>query len=181
MIKRSELYEAQRRAAKMVQHTGLYLSPAEINRFEAVDFGLNRLNAEGAMILTMVQTARISVKLLVLFPHQTEPEHWHPPVGDDPGKEETVRVLWGTLHFYIDGPNTLSAGFIPPGQEAVYTMRHELVMKPSDTLTLQPGAKHWFQAGSEGAIIFSFSTVARDVLDCFTDPSVVRETVIVDD
>ncbi|MDO8944862.1 MAG: hypothetical protein Q7U75_16900, partial [Desulfobacterales bacterium] len=66
-------------------------------------------------MLTLVQTERISVKVLALFPNQTEPEHWHPPVAGDPGKEETVRVISGTLYFFIPGENTCKEGFLVKG------------------------------------------------------------------
>jgi D-lyxose ketol-isomerase len=67
---------------------------------------------------------------------------------------------------------------VPAEKEDVYTMRHELILKPGDQITLQPGTKHWFQAGDAGAVIYSFSTVARDVLDGFTDPEIKRITEI---
>jgi D-lyxose ketol-isomerase len=54
-------------------------------------------------------------------------------------------------------------------------------MKPCDLLTLAPGEKHWFQAREEGAVMYSFSTVARDALDQFTDPNIERITKIVDE
>jgi len=108
------------------------------------------------------------------------PEHWHPPVGSDPGKEETVRVVWGTVYCYVDGPDTLAKGFIPKAKEAVYSLRHELVFKPGDQFTFAPGKKHWFQGGSEGAVLYSFSSVARDVLDGFTDPNIDRVTKIIE-
>ena len=140
----------------------------------------SNLEKEGVQVLTLIQTERISVKVLVLFPNQTEPEHWHPPVGDDPGKEETVRVISGIVYFYIPGEDTLKKGFIPEGKEDYYTMRKEIVMKPSDQITLAPGEKHWFQARDKGAVMYSFSTIARDALDQFTDPDIVRITKIVD-
>jgi len=171
----------QELAAQFMQRAGIRLTEAEINKIDTVDFGLSHPEIEGAEILTMVQTDRISVKLMVLFPGQTLPEHWHPPVGSDPGKEETVRIVWGTVYFYIDGPDTLQKGFIVEGKEGVYTLRHELVLQPNDQLTFPPGQKHWFQAGNEGAVLYSFSSVARDVLDGFTDPAIDRATKIVDD
>lgn len=181
MILRSVAKKAQTRAAAFIQKAGVQITNGEIEKIDTVDFGLDHLETEGAEILTMVQTDRISVKLLVLFPKQTEPEHWHPPVGNDPGKEETVRIVWGTVYFYVDGPDTLQKGFIVPGKEQVYTLRHELVLKPGDQLTFKPGAKHWFQAGEEGVVLYSFSSVARDVLDGFTDPTINRVTKIVED
>lgn len=181
MITRSQLREARLRAARMMRDAGVVITDEEAAEIAAVDFGLSDLDREGAEILTMVQTNRISVKLLVLFPNQTEPEHWHPPVGDDPGKEETVRVVSGPVYFYVDGPDTLGEGFIVDGKDSVYTCRHELVLNAGEQLTLEPGAKHWFQAGPHGAVLYSYSSVARDVLDGFTDPDIRRETVVVDD
>jgi D-lyxose ketol-isomerase len=100
-----------------------------------------------------------------VFPNQTEPEHWHPPVGDDPGKEETVTVISGIVYFYIHGGDTFKEGFIPEGKENYYTMRKGIIMKPSDQITLAPGEKHWFQAHKDGAVMYSFSTIVRDALD----------------
>jgi D-lyxose ketol-isomerase len=173
--------KARRRAADMIRTAGLAITDAEAQSIEVVDFGLSRLEKEGVQVLTLVQTERISVKVLVLFPNQTEPEHWHPPVGADPGKEETVRVIAGTVYFYVNGPDTLAKGFVPEGRASAYTLRHEVVLRPAQQIVLPPGAKHWFQAREEGAVMFSFSTIARDALDGFTDPDIVRVTEIVDD
>jgi D-lyxose ketol-isomerase len=181
MIKRSDYRRAQQRAAAMIRAAGMHLTEAEAERIDAVDFGLSRLDVEGVQVFTMFATDRISAKVLVTFPHQTEPEHWHPPVGDDPGKEETIRVIAGTLIFFVPGADTLRAGWVPAGKEACYTCRHEIVMKPGDQLTLPPGTKHWFQAREGGAVFYSFSTCVRDGFDRFSDPAIVRQTVIVED
>ncbi|MEM1095510.1 MAG: D-lyxose/D-mannose family sugar isomerase [Bacteroidota bacterium] len=181
MLTRAQYTAAQRRAAQMIRASGLAMTDAEAERIEVADFGLNHLETEGAQILTLVQTERISVKVLAMFPDQTEPEHWHPPVGDDPGKEETVRVISGTLLFYIPGDGTEPPpSTIPAGKGHAYTCYRELVMQPTDQITLAPGTKHWFKGGPEGAVFYSFSTIARDVLDGFTDPDVQRVTQIVD-
>jgi len=180
MITKEQQKTAQKRAAEMIRQAGIKITEKEANSVGIVDFGLSNLEKEGVQVLTLIQTERISVKVLVLFPNQTEPEHWHPPVGDDPGKEETVRVISGVVYFYIPGEDTLKEGFIPEGKEDYYTMRKEIVMKPSDQITLAPGEKHWFQARDKGAVMYSFSTIARDALDQFTDPDIVRITKIVD-
>jgi D-lyxose ketol-isomerase len=180
MITKEQQKTAQKRAAEMIRQAGIKITEKEANSVGIVDFGLSNLEKEGVQVLTLIQTERISVKVLVLFPNQTEPEHWHPPVGDDPGKEETVRVISGIVYFYIPGEDTLKEGFIPEGKEDYYTMRKEIVMKPSDQITLAPGEKHWFQARDKGAVMYSFSTIARDALDQFTDPDIVRITKIVD-
>lgn len=180
MITKEQQKTAQKRAAEMIRQAGIKITEKEANSVGIVDFGLSNLEKEGVQVLTLIQTERISVKVLVLFPNQTEPEHWHPPVGDDPGKEETVRVISGIVYFYIPGEDTLKEGFIPEGKENYYTMRKEIVMKPSDQITLAPGEKHWFQARDKGAVMYSFSTIARDALDQFTDSDIVRITKIVD-
>ncbi|MBL7185251.1 MAG: D-lyxose/D-mannose family sugar isomerase [Phycisphaerae bacterium] len=180
MLTREEFEAAQSRAVDMIRESGIHITDEEAERIEVADFGLSRLDVEGAQILTLVAAGRIAVKVVALFPNQTLPEHWHPPVGDDPGKEETERVVWGTARFYIPGDDNMRAGFVPAGKQDVYTMRHELILEPGGQITMEPGTKHWFQAGEQGAVIYSFSSVARDVLDRFTDPDIQRVTQIQD-
>ena len=180
MLMKQQQQQARRQAGEMIGRAGIHVTDQEAEGIEVVDFGLSQLEKEGVQVLTLVQTERISVKVLALFPNQTEPEHWHPPVAGDPGKEETVRVISGTLYFYIPGENTFKEGFLVKGKEHCYTMRHEIVMRPGDQITLAPGVKHWFQARDEGVVMYSFSTIARDALDQFTDKDIVRITKIVE-
>ncbi|MHC4679359.1 MAG: D-lyxose/D-mannose family sugar isomerase [Planctomycetota bacterium] len=180
MLTKADYAAAQNRAAAMIRESGICITDAEAEKVEVADFGLGRLEVEGAAILTFVATDRIAVKVVALFPNQTLPEHWHPRVGDDPGKEETVRVISGIVRFYIPGDDCICEGFIPAGQENAYTVRHELILTPGEQMTLEPGTKHWLQAGDEGAVLYSFSTVARDVLDGFTDSNIERVTRIHD-
>jgi D-lyxose ketol-isomerase len=172
---------ARMQAANMIRQAGITITDEEAGSIEVVDFGLSNLEREGVQVLTLVQTDRVSVKVLAMLPNQTEPEHWHPPVDEDPGKEETIRVIDGTVYFYVAGEDTFREGFIVEGKDDCYTMRKEIVMKPCDQLTLAPGEKHWFQAREGGAVMYSFSTIARDALDQFTDPQIVRITKIVDE
>mgnify|MGYP000934529162 CR=1 FL=1 len=174
MLKKKEVFEAQIKAAELIKKSGIKISDEEVKRIEVVDFGLGNLQKEGAQILTFYSTNRASAKVIVLFPYQTLPEHWHPQIGNDPGKEETIRVAYGTVYLYIPGEANIKEGFIPKGKEEYYTARHEIVMKCCDQITLIPGTKHWLQSGEEGAVMYSFSTCARDVLDLFSDPHIVR-------
>lgn len=178
MISKSEQREAQQRAARMMRKAGIQIGDDEIETIEVVDFGLSQLGSEGVQVFTMVNTERLAAKVLVLFPNQTEPEHWHPQVGNDPGKQETIRHIWGDLRFYVDGPDTLKEGFVVPGKDEVYRLRHEMVLEPGDQLTFEPYEKHWFQGGPRGAVLYSFSTTVRDGLDGFTDPAIQRVTVV---
>jgi D-lyxose ketol-isomerase len=178
MITIDEFNAAKIKAAKMIKESGILLTDREAERIDVADFGLSNLNREGIQIMTHFATNRISVKILVLFPNQTEPEHWHPPVDNDPGKEEIIRAISGNLRFYIPGDNNMSEGFIPQGKEHAYTMKNEVILQPGDQLTLPPGTKHWFQAGEEGAVMYSYSTCVRDGFDKFTDSEIVRATEI---
>ncbi len=178
MITGKQKTEAQHRAAEMIRSAGIQITDEEITTIEVVDFGLSSLEAEGVQVFNMVNTDRLAAKVLVLFPHQTEPEHWHPRVGDDPGKQETIRHISGDLRFYVEGPDTMREGFFVAGKKEVYSLRHELVLNPGDQLTFEPYEKHWFQAGSRGAVMYSFSTTVRDGLDGFTDPDIKRETLV---
>lgn len=180
MITRTELSEVCAKSIEMIEAAGIPLTDADRKNITAADFGLSQLKKEGIQILTLFATERMAAKILVLLPNQTEPEHWHPPVGDDPGKEEIIRAISGELYFYIPGEDTLEKGFVVEGKEDCYTMRHEVDLAPGDQLILPPGTKHWFQAGPSGAVMYSFSTTVRDILDQFTDPNIERETQFVD-
>lgn len=181
MIKKCEYEWAQNKAVEMMKNLGIRVKTDEEKMVSIADFGLSDFKKEGAQILTFFNTERISAKVIVLFKNQTLPEHWHPPVGDDPGKEEVIRIIDGTVYFYIPGQDTVKEGFIPERKEEYYTARNENIMKAGDQIIIEPGVKHWFQAGKEGAVMYSISTCVRDGLDGFTDPNVVRETQIIDE
>jgi D-lyxose ketol-isomerase len=181
MITRSQFIALQGRAFELFRRAGLFLTSEERGRIEVADFGLGQPETEGAQIFTFVQTDRYAAKIIGLFPWQTLPEHWHPPVGDDPGKQETVRVAWGQLYLCAEGPDTLQNCRIVPGKAAAYTARCESVFDPGDTRTFQPGERHWFQGGPDGVVLYSFSSVVRDALDGFSDPAIQRSTRIVED
>ncbi len=181
MITRIECNRARQRAAEILLQTGLALRQDEIEGMEVADFGLSELEQSGAQILTLVNTDKIAAKLLVLFPHQTEPEHNHTRLGNYEGKEETIRCEWGELYLYAPGePAAQPHGNPPAHRRATYTVWHEIVLLPGEQTTFQPNTPHWFQGGPQGAVIWSFSTKAVDAKDVFTDPSIVRQTVIVE-
>jgi D-lyxose ketol-isomerase len=147
--------EARERAAAMLDEAGIVLTPGERESIEIADFGLGRLEEIGLQIVVYVNTDRVCAKELVLFPHQRCPEHRHPPVEGEPGKEETFRVRRGAVHLHVDG-----AG--------------EILLEPGEQYTVPPDTLHSFEAGDEGAIVSEFSTTSRDALDVFTDPEIVR-------
>ena len=147
--------EARKRAAAELEDAGIVLTPEERAGIEVTDFGLGRLEEQGLQIVVYVNTERVCAKELVLFPGQECPEHRHPPVGDDPGKEETFRVRRGVVLIRVDDAP-------------------ELTLRPGEQCIVPPDTLHSFRAGPEGAIVSEFSTRSRDELDVFSDPLIVR-------
>jgi len=147
--------EARERAAAMLDEAGIVLTPGERESIEIADFGLGRLEEIGLQIVVYVNTDRVGAKELIMFPHQRCPEHRHPPVDGEPGKEETFRVRRGSVQLRVDGADNILLG-------------------PGEQYTVPPNTLHSFEAGDEGAIVSEFSTTSRDALDVFTDPAIVR-------
>jgi len=147
--------EARERAAAMLDDAGIALTPREREALEVADFGLGRLDEVGLQLVVYVNTERVCAKELVLFPGQTCPEHRHPPVAGEPGKEETFRCRTGSVLLWVDGHG-------------------EVTLEPGDQFTIPPDTLHWFRAGDAGAIVSEFSTRSRDESDVFTDPQIVR-------
>jgi D-lyxose ketol-isomerase len=147
--------EARERAAAMLDEAGIVLTPRERESIEIADFGLGRFEEIGLQIVVYVNTDRVCAKELIMFPRQRCPEHRHPPVEGEPGKEETFRVRRGAVHLHVDG-----AG--------------DVLLRPGEQYTVPPDTLHSFEAGDEGAIVSEFSTTSRDALDVFTDSGIVR-------
>jgi D-lyxose ketol-isomerase len=161
---------------------GIVLTDAEKERIEVADFGLGRLAVEGLQLITYINTERVCAKDLVLTPGQTCPEHRHPPIGDDPGKEETFRCRSGVVYVYLagDGNREVISAKIPEPASAFYTVFQEYILHPGEQVTIPPDTPHWFQGGPNGAVVSEFSTRSRDEFDTFTDPHIGRATVIAD-
>jgi len=143
------------RAAAALEAAGVVLTPAEREAIEIADLGLGRFEEVGLAVLVYVNTERVCAKELVLLPGQICPEHRHPPVDGDPGKEETFRCRTGIVHLYVEGHDPVT-------------------LRPGDQFTIPPDTLHWFQAGPAGAVVSEFSTRSRDEADVFTDPRIVR-------
>ena len=181
MLTSRQVRLAQDRAAQHLQAAGIVLTPAEREHIEIADFGLGDWERTGLALVVYVNTERYCAKELVLLPHQTCPEHRHPPVGTDLGKQETFRCRWGTVWLYVEGtPVATPQAQIPHGSEAYYTVFHEIALHPGEQYTIPPDSWHWFQAGEEGAVVSEFSSTSRDEYDRFRDPRIVRLPQIVE-
>ena len=177
-MKRSEIIEAQKVAIEMLGQAGIAITAEEAESLEVADFGLGRLEAEGLEIVVYQNNERYCAKELVLFAHQTCPEHMHPPVAGRPGKQETFRCRKGIVYLYVPGQPAAPPKAKPPSKH--YTVFREIVLRPGEQYTLLPETLHWFQAGEEGAIVSEFSSPSVDEADIFTDPNVKRIPIIED-
>lgn len=159
-------------ALEMYEKAGIVLTDSEKDRIEIADFGLNDLENTALTLVTYINTERCCAKEMVLLPGQTCPEHRHPDVDGKQGKEETFRCRWGKVYLYVSGEPCENPETLPP--EGVYTVSHEIILKPGEQYTIYPNTLHWFKAGSEGAVISEFSTHSSDETDIFSDPAIIR-------
>ncbi|NOY10339.1 MAG: D-lyxose/D-mannose family sugar isomerase, partial [Spirochaetes bacterium] len=153
----------------------------EFKNIEVADLGLGELNNTGLQILTLYSSSLIGIKLLISRPFQFFPQHRHPPSKDGayPGKTEIFRGQQGTMCLYVPGEPPENPRVSPPEHRKQYcSIWHEVVLTPGEQYVSLPNTWHWFMAGSEGAVVFSFSTKAMDSEDQFLDPQVKRKTII---
>jgi D-lyxose ketol-isomerase len=184
VIKRSEWEKARDWAWTFVKKAGPVVRDDEINSIEIADLGLNEFNFTGLHILSLFSTECVGAKLLILQPNQFFPEHKHPPLEKEnfPGKTEVIRGQWGEFYLYVPGSITSDPKVNPPLHRKKYIdIWHEIIIRPGDQYIISPNTWHWFQAGPEGAIVWSISSKLTDVKDKFKDPQVKRKTIIMDD
>ena len=182
MLRVSEIEARQRRTAAFLAEAGIAVAPHEVRDIDIDDFGFGQPDRIGLQSLVYVSTPRICAKEIVLFPGQTCPEHRHPPFDGDPGKVEIFRCRFGLTYVYVPGEPTALPACRPPRLElGVYTVWHEVMLRPGDQLSLAANTLHWLQGGPEGAIISEFSSACPPGVDVFTDPEVEPETTVIPD
>jgi D-lyxose ketol-isomerase len=158
-----------------LRKAGIVITPKESRAIEVADFGLSDVENTGLQLVVYLNTERCCAKELILLPNQTCPQHKHPPVEGELGKEETFRCRWGKVYLYVDGRPTAKHKCKPPkDSEKYYSVQHEIELNPGEQYTLAPNTWHWFQAGPKGAIVSEFSTKSRDEADIFSDPHIRR-------
>lgn len=174
-MERKVYLKAKEKTLSYFKQAAIVLTEEEKNKIEVADFGLERLAEIGLELITYVNTDRVCAKELVLFPGQTCPEHRHPAVEGEAGKEETFRCRWGKVFLYVEGKAVEKAqAVVPAGNEEYYTVWHEIELNPGEQYTLKPNTLHWFQAGDQGAVVSEFSTTSTDENDIFTNPEINR-------
>jgi D-lyxose ketol-isomerase len=179
MLSKEEFAGRQKQAIELIENAGLLITDKEKTEIEIADMGLSDFENIGLGILVYVNTQRACAKELAMLPRQTCPEHRHPTVCANLGKEETFRCRWGTVYLYVPGEKTAAPkAASPAGRESTFTVWHEIVLHPGEQYTLEPDTLHWFQAGDEGAVVSEFSTASTDENDIFTDQEIQRSTKV---
>jgi len=172
--------DRQTSAATSMRQAGIVLRDDEAAAIEIADFGLDRFDQFGLAIHVYVNTDRCCAKELVMLPGQICPEHRHPSVDGEIGKEETFRVRQGEVHLFLPGnkkdgaEEAFALGLVPADKRGAMTVYKHVHLRPGDQYTLKPNTPHWFAAGAHGAIVSEFSTRSRDEADIFTDAAIKR-------
>jgi D-lyxose ketol-isomerase len=178
MITKKKRNELIIKSLKLLKKAHIVITPKEAKNMETADFGLGRPESTGLQLIVYLNTERCCAKELILLPRQTCPQHKHPPVAGEPGKEETFRCRWGRVYLYVEGRATANPRCKPPKDSVEhYTVRRQIVLSSGQQYTLAPNTWHWFQAGTKGVIVSEFSTKSRDESDIFSDHRICRKTV----
>ena len=172
-MKKAEYENQVTKALEMYEKAHIVLSDEEKKNIEVADFNLGRVGNVGLQLLVYINTDRVCAKEMVLLPYQSCPEHWHVETNGCAGKEETFRCRYGEVYLYVEGEGCADniKAKIPDTDVTVF---HEIVLHPGEQYTIMPGTKHWFQGGSDGAVVSEFSTHSTDETDIFTDKNIVR-------
>lgn len=88
-MKRAQYKDIEERTRKFFQKAGIVITDRE--EIEIADFGLGMVEQIGLQLCVYINTDRVCAKEMVLFPHQTCPEHRHIETNGRKGKEETFR------------------------------------------------------------------------------------------
>jgi D-lyxose ketol-isomerase len=181
MITKTKRDELINKSLVLLKKAHIVITPEEAKKIETADFGLCEPEITGLQLIVYLNTDRCCAKELILLPKQTCPQHKHPRVKGEQGKEETFRCRWGKVYLYVQGKPVAKPGCRPPKDSVkYYTVRHQIILNPGRQYTLAPDTWHWFQAGPKGAVVSEFSTKSRDESDIFSDPRIRRKTVIAD-
>jgi D-lyxose ketol-isomerase len=162
--------DARGQAKELIRKSGFPVTDAELTELRLDDFGLGRVLDEGFAYIDLLRTTRLRITLLVLLPGQTLPQHLHPAYRGEPGKEETLRVLYGATRIYVQGQASPAGIKVPSEKESFYTARREIALGSGQQYTILPGREHWFQGGAQGSVNICFQNRVDETRNVFFDP-----------
>lgn len=173
MLTKQDYEKYSQLAIEYLEKAGIVITEEEKKKVEVAEYELGCIDKVGLELVVYVNTEKCCAKELVLLPYQTCPEHRHPSVNGEEGKEETFRCRFGKVYLYVEGEETPERKVAPPeGMEEYFTCKKEVVLNPGEQYTIMPNTLHWFRAGENGAIVSEFSTKSRDEFDIYTDPRI---------
>ncbi|MGA2512863.1 MAG: D-lyxose/D-mannose family sugar isomerase [Candidatus Limnocylindrales bacterium] len=172
-----DVEEVRQRIIELVEQKARFvLSSEEKERIAVVAFG--DFFQFGAGAIDTIMHDRYGGRLIIFFPNQVFPEHWHPNVDGNLGKEETFRVLWGKVYSYGEGePSGDAEARIPPGKGHVFTARKEVILEAGEQRSIGLEERHWFVGGPEGAVAIEISSTVRDRYDRLADDSLTSSNL----
>ena len=165
-----QLTVVKQQARDLINKSGFVLSDKEWSQLAVNDMGLGDIASEGFAFVDILRSAKLRITVLVLLPNQTLPQHVHPPYDEEPGKEETLRVLYGRTKVFVEGRVSKDVR-IPTGKEKYYTAQQEIALDAGGQCTIAPGIKHWFQAGAQGSVNMTFQNRVDETRNLFDDPN----------
>ena len=179
MITRTEQRRRRNERQSCLQKTGLAFRPDELAGIEVADFGLGELAEQRGADLDAGEQREDRRQAAGAHPRPNPPGARASAAGILRGQRGDAALRVGRA--LPLRPRRADAE--PEGASAGRTRGHvhglaRTLLRPGDQITFEPNTPHWFQAGPEGAVVWSFSTKAVDVQDVFTDPQVARQTVI---
>jgi len=177
-----EVNKWQKVASGFLVKAGIALTTEEQDTIEIADLGLGEYEQTGVALVVYYNDEKYCAKEMVLIPNQTCPQHMHPPIPELEymEKQESFRCRWGVVYLYVEGEATKTPKAKPPQHRIEnYTVWHEIILKPGDQYTIPPLTWHWFQGGSQGAVVSEFSTRSADEDDLFSDPEIQRTPEII--
>ena len=95
MLNKEQHAVAAQTVLSLLIKAGIAITKEENNEIEYADFGLGRFDEIGLALIVYVNTKKVCAKELIMLPGQICPEHRHPPIDNEPGKEETFRLSLG--------------------------------------------------------------------------------------
>jgi len=173
--------EAKRQAEDLIWKSGFPLTDEERLDLQVCDFGLGHFFEEGVAFIDILRSPRLRITILVLLPGQTLPQHLHPAYDQEPGKEETLRVLYGSTKVYVKGGPSNAEIKVPPGKVPNYSARKEVALTIGRHFTIPPAKEHWFQGGLQGSVNICFQNRVDESHNVFSDPLCSGCQIILDD
>jgi len=142
---RSVVHSVIRRAKQLLTESSAAV-PSQLELEISHHYGLERFREVGSAMITVVNREYCK-RLVLIFPGQTHPEHWHKL------KDETFHLLHGEIELQLDG--------------------YRRMCRKNDVVTIARGAKHSFSTKT-GAVIEEISSTHAVGDSEYTDDAINR-------